>query len=89
MSQGGLLSSTTLEKKYIDEDKHHGSLSSSTHEKEKKKDDDEPGGLLSTFALEERTKRLDFSLHFSTIHFVCIESIYALVSLWYFLLSHN
>jgi hypothetical protein len=43
--------------------------------KKTKKDDNEPGGSLSLFALEEKTKRLVLSLHFSTTHFVCIESV--------------
>ncbi len=71
MSQGGSPSSATFKKKKTDDDKPPGSSSSSTPEK--KKNDDEPRGSSSSSALEEKTKRLVYSLHFSTTHFVCTK----------------
>jgi hypothetical protein len=53
------------EKKQTDEDEPLGSSSSSTPEKKKKK--------MTMSLLEEKTKRLVFSLHFSTTHFVCTK----------------
>jgi hypothetical protein len=45
--------------------------------------------LLSFYTLEQKTKRFVFPLHLSTTHFVCTKYVYALVSMWYFLLSHD
>jgi hypothetical protein len=85
-SQRGSPSSATLEKNKINEDEplHH-----LLHLRKKRKRDDNELRGSSSSAFEGKTKRLALSLHFSTTHFVCTKSVYALVSLWYYLLSHN